>query len=84
LGGAVVISKFYGLCFHYNLAGNSEEIFLCGVVVILRDSVVCNNNDLVPALAEGLIIRFLFRGLQIVLLILLVPLIWAFLRIVSA
>jgi hypothetical protein len=79
LGGAVVISKFYGLCFHYNLCGNSE-----GVVVILRDSVVCNNNDLVPALAEGLIIRFLFRGLQIVLLILLVPLIWAFLRIVSA
>ena len=48
----------------------------------MRDPVVGNNDDLVPALAQRLIIRFLLRGRLIILLILLVLLVWAFPRIV--
>ena len=43
----------------------------------LRDSVIGNNDDLVPALAQRLLIRFPLRGRLIPLLILLVHLVWA-------
>jgi hypothetical protein len=55
-----------------------ERISLGGAVVPLRDSVISNNDDLVPALAQRLIIIFLLRGHLIVLAILFVPLIRAF------
>jgi len=60
----------------------SHRISLVGAVVPLKDSVIGNNDDLIPAFAEGLIIIFLLRGRLIVLLILLVSLVWAFPRIV--
>ena len=55
---------------------------LCSDVFPLRDSFVGNNDDLVPALAEGLIVRFLLRSRLRVLVILLVPLVWTLRRIV--
>ena len=55
---------------------------LCSDVFPLRDSFVGNNDDLVPALAEGLIVRILLCSRLIVLLILFVPLVWTFRRII--
>ena len=48
----------------------------------MRDPVIGNNDDLVPALAEGLAIIFLLRGCLKILHILLILLVWAFPRII--